>query len=281
MGINLPTFDVLKSRVESAAKALQERVFVNANNQCSLRICSVCDRFATIDNKIRPFSASLFRQYLHRSGAHVDQYTSCLGIKAIEDNLKKANHPFADFVVSPDTMIVQDEYGQDCVFLCDECKKDWRNNGASDDNKKLDGPIHALWKGFYTGELPECLKILNMAEVQLISPNRIVANGIVCHAHVHKGVYGWHSMFENRVDLNVGTIQYLVDAGMKGEFICVLCGPFWKSQEKELRKKYTIRPQLVIKAFEWLKENNVHFRDLVIPEPENIPKPKFLKHKSL
>ena len=113
MGINLPTFDVLKSRVKSATKALSERCFVNADNECSLRICSVCDRFATIDNKIRPFSASKFRQYLHRSDAYVDQYTSRLGIKAIENNLKKANHPFAEFVVSPDTMIVQDEYGQE------------------------------------------------------------------------------------------------------------------------------------------------------------------------
>ena len=102
-----------------------------------------------------------------------------------------------------------------------------------------------------TGGLPEELADLRKPEIALISANRIVMHGIVLRSNGHEGVYGWHAMYESKVDLNIGHIQQLVDAGMKGEIVVVLCGPWTSTAAAMAKKEMTIRPDRVVKAFEW------------------------------
>ena len=124
----------------------------------------------------------------------------------------------------------------------------------------------------------DCLKDLNTAELALVSPNRILTNAIVLFCDHHEGIYGWHSMFENDVQTNVSNVQYLIDAGLQGSFYCVLCGPWTNVHIEKVRTTYSVRPEKVITAFRWLKDNNIHFKDFVIPSPDMLPSPRVIQH---
>ena len=88
-------------------------------------------------------------------------------------------------------------------------------------------------------------------------------------------------MFINDVVTNVSNIQYLTNAGHQGEFLCVLCGPWESVHLKIVKETFVIRPSLVLAAWQWLKENNIRFKDFVIPDARSLPKPRIVEHKSL
>ena len=96
-----------------------------------------------------------------------------------------------------------------------------------------------------------------------------------CHAHVK----GWHTFFKNKTGANIANIQNLSLCGMQGSILVVLCGPFTKDQRKMTYKKTTVRPNKVVEAFKWLKENNYHYANIEIPELDKIPIPKIIDER--
>ena len=132
-----------------------------------------------------------------------------------------------------------------------------------------------------TGAVPQCLRELNEAELATVSPNRILTHTVVLQADHHEGIVGWHSMFENKNDVNALNLQYLFDLGLTGEFLCVLVGPWTDIQVKKVKKTYCVRPEKVLSTSSWLKNNNIHFKDFKIPKPEDLPNPRILHHKTL
>jgi hypothetical protein len=65
----------------------------------------------------------------------------------------------------------------------------------------------------------------------------------------------------------------LVDGGMQGIILVVLCGPFTSTQNALVRQKTAVNPQKVIAAWCWLKENNFRYREAEIPNIDDIPTP--------
>jgi len=63
----------------------------------------------------------------------------------------------------------------------------------------------------------------------------------------------------------------LTNRGTKGLILVVLCGPL--TQRALTLKKKAVDPTKVIKAWQWLKENNFRYKDEVIPNIDNIPLP--------
>ena len=266
-----------------ASESLQNRLYYSPTKKdYAVQTCFACDRFGTVDNPCSLRTIDSAVSLLKRAKAE----RSSLQRHTQNDALLSCHESdipcFNSCLVSPRANPVRDANGRDCAFECLECKQEWQAQGAETlSRRKIDGPSRAMWKAFVAGDPPACLLELNKAEIQLVSPNRVHAHGVVLNANAHEGIYGWHSMFENRVDLNVATVQCLLDAGMNGEFVCVSCGPFTRSQEVHARNTFCIRPHKVIAAFEWLKANNHCFADIEVPRAADLPKPRFLMHDSL
>ena len=113
----------------------------------------------------------------------------------------------------------------------------------------------------------------------MVTPNRINSHAAVLFANAHQGVHGWHAMYENNVENNLGNINQLVAAGLKGKIVVVLCGPFTSTQRALVKRKYNVNAEKVIRAFEWLKQNNHYYEDLNIPEDSSLMQPLIIEDK--
>jgi hypothetical protein len=58
--------------------------------------------------------------------------------------------------------------------------------------------------------------------------------------------------------------------------LVVLCGPFTSTQVALTRAQTLVNASKVIAAFEWLKMNNYHYRDIAIPLAEELPIPQII-----
>lgn len=279
MCISLPCEASVREIKEEASFHLSNRYFENvASKTLQPRICASCDRFATIDNEMKPVELDLFIKCLERCkikpSALRQHFPNALleGYKAEEECLK-------EFFLSPKTRVFESSSGDVVVDVCKHCSGYFAAFSESR-AKKFYGPPDAIFNGNITGQPPSILLELNPAELALVTPNRILTQALVLQCDNHDGIVGWHSMFENNVETHISNIQYLIDAGLEAEFICVLCGPWTKIQADKVWRSYRVDSDKVIKAFEWLKKNNIHFKDITIPPKDKLPQPRILHHKS-
>lgn len=267
--VTLPNEDQVKSICQTASSALADRMFLDQTSKTLLpKICATCDVMITIDNPSVFVDIRKLVRWLNKARASREHVQKAYENPSIVSSYKVNDRELIQFVLSPSTYVQKGRHGKKSVLLCRRCESTMESKFK--DRKKYISPECSIWNYNLVGEPPECLKVLRPAEVALISPNHIFTHAIVLRANRHDGIYGWHSMFENRVDKNIGTIQYLIDSGLKGEIICVFCGPFDKTQYDAARSKYSIRPCKVIEAFEWLKANNHFFRDIAVPDVSSI-----------
>ena len=275
MSLRIPSTTIIQAIRCSATEALFSRMYFDGRKGgYSSRICAVCDCMARIDNPMDPMPLVTFVKNCKRSDASKKSLFTYFNSRMV--NFYTCAHPdLGEFCLSPKTRVFEESSGIEMVDICQQCNEEWTNCRS----RKSKMPRLALWNGSLTGGVPDCLKDPNAAEVALISPNRILTNAIVLLCDHHDGIYGWHSMFENNVEMNVSNVQYLIEAGLKGEFVCVLCGPWTQVQLDKVRKYYNVRSERVIEAFEWLKENNVHFKDFEIPDKDNLPSPRIIEHR--
>ena len=272
--ISLPSNSNARLIAQQASKSMADRMFRDeSTGKLQPRICATCDEMVTILNPSVLVPIKKLIKRLHKAKAHHHHVRRAYENPAVVDSYKASHPSLSPFVLSPATHVRRLANGSECVLMCRTCKDEMESKCTS--RKKHVSPERAIWNYNLVGELPECLKILRPAEVAIISPNHIYTHAIVLRSDRHDGIYGWHSMFENRVDVNIGNTQYLIDAGLEGEIVCVFCGPFDKAQVDAARTQYSIRPQKVIEAFDWLKKNNHYFRDFEIPDASRIQPVKF------
>ena len=287
---SIPSEATIKKVLRQATASLEARIRTDDANPSCLeyfpRICTICDTMATVDNPTDPFCVDDLANVCEQAKA---SKTDVLEAYNTSESVPKdsivlmlstytCDHPLLkDYVLSPAAHVSRTNIG-DCVDICKQCSKEIQKEKLSNSKSKY-GPPNALWNGNATGESPPQLKELNIAELAIVSPNRLNSHAAVLYADQHQGVYGWHSMYENNVGNNIGNIQQLIDAGLQGEIVVVLCGPWDETQKSLAKKKYSVRPQKVIQAFEWLKEHNHYYKDIEIPEIDKLPLPIIIKDK--
>jgi hypothetical protein len=132
--------------------------------------------------------------------------------------------------------------------------------------------------GYLIGESPAILKDLNDVELSLISTVRTTCQTWVFFAGCHQHIQGWHTLYENKPGAIASQIETLSNAGMKGQLLVVLCGPFTSTQRAVTRARTLVNAHKVIDAFKWLKENNFHYADIVIPNIEDLPVPRIVEN---
>ena len=285
-----PTLDKIDDIIRQTTAALAARMHVDDDNLANIqyypKICSVCDSMATVDNPMIPMYVSTLKIMCHQATASkVDvlkvynmptpELSAC--VERMLSSYTCDHHDLKDYVLSPSSRTFT-ENGIDMIEVCTTCHEQIKES-LRHKKRKQQGPANALWNGSATGQPPSELSDLNIAEMAILSPNRIKSHAAVLYADQHQGVYGWHSMYENNVDNNLANIQQLVDAGLKGEIMVVLCGPWDETQKSLAKNRYTVRPEKIMAAFAWLKKNNHYYTDLEIPDIADLPLPIIVKDK--
>ena len=274
----LPSSSMVEAIKRNATERLFSRLYFDSKAMCyKAKFCSVCDCIITINNPCDPINMKDFKTILKRCKASKLNLLPFFSSSMVNDYTTDSSE-LKEFCLSPRTRVFRGPDNELFVDVCRNCAECWTERDDSSSTRGLPSPKMALWNGTLTGETPDCLKDLNTAELALVSPNRILTNAIVLFCDHHEGIYGWHSMFENDVQTNVSNVQYLIDAGLQGSFYCVLCGPWTNVHIEKVRTTYSVRPEKVITAFRWLKDNNIHFKDFVIPSPAMLPSPRVIQH---
>lgn len=279
--LKVPSKAVIEGIVQQAAQSLQKRFnFHNTNGNIGRKICAICDCFVTVDNEEKWIPSNDLAIYCSKSNGSHEYLSSFYPEKLMSEYVN--NHPLLkEYVVSPCLCTRPGRRNVDQVLICSACYIAFEKTKANGLKKKSASPMRAIWNGNLIGETPAELRDLNIVELALVSPNRIMAHGIILYADQHKGVYGWHALYENNIEQNVGNIEQLVRAGLTGEIVCVMCGPFTKTQKMIARSHMTVRYEFVRRAFEWLKIHNHFFYDMTIPEDHEVRSPVILYGEDL
>ena len=266
--MNIPNEIEIKVMVGRALEKMKGR-FVFDGNSVRAKHCVCCDCFGTYNNEIKLFR---FDKYVNRCKAMklVPEQFEKIYPKDLVDQYTLKTNDGSSIITSPSTELFNNN-GKNFVHLCEQCYS------VFNCRSKKTPPKYSIANYLMVGEPPDELKCLTTAELAIVSMNRIICQGIVLRSDSHKGVYGWHSLFANNVENNMGNIEALSDAGMKNTIICVLCGPFTKTQVALTKEKMSIRPQKIIDAFNWLIANNTFYANMKIPDIEDIPLPIFIE----
>lgn len=129
---------------------------------------------------------------------------------------------------------------------------------------------------YMIGEPPAVLTCLNTIELALVSTARTFCQSWFFFGGCHQHIQGWHTIYENDPGSIVGHIANLTNAGLQGQLLVVLCGPFTTTQKAELMRQTSINPRKVIPAFKWLKKNNRLYHGIQIPSMEELPIPQVI-----
>jgi len=129
--------------------------------------------------------------------------------------------------------------------------------------------IHAL----QIGKAPEELACLNEVELALVSQGRIDRHIFQCFAGQHKQITMWHQMFFSDVEHTWAAFERMDELKIPDKITCVLSGPFTTKQKEEVLKRFTIDRKKIVRALEWLKENNVLYENVRLPEEIEMPTP--------
>jgi hypothetical protein len=68
----------------------------------------------------------------------------------------------------------------------------------------------------------------------------------------------------------------MTKSGWKGHILVVMCGLFTSEQALLRRAKTRVDPQKVIAGWVWLKTNNFRYKDVTIPNIDDIASPYLL-----
>ena len=117
-------------------------------------------------------------------------------------------------------------------------------------------PQFSLANGAVYGEAPCELTDLNDAELALVSKARVNKHVFSFYGGAHKSIRGWHNLYENDVDGIARTLNQVSNYGGNNVILCILLGPFTPLQKEFVKNNMMVRPDYVLRAFRWLKENN-------------------------
>lgn len=285
--LNIPNETFVRSMRENVSNAMNNRFCIDeSSGSYGQKVCVICDCFVTVDNPPEKMLVSHLASYCERSGANIDHLISIFPENLV--NEYRNDHPVlrryavsTQFSIFKEPVTLFSGIEEEFVHVCKLCHNIWKKDTLRSGRSKIACPARSVWNGNLIGEAPSCLKVLSIAELAILSPNRIITHGIVLYADQHRGVYGWHALYENNVSANVSNIQQLVDAGLNGDIVCVLCGPFTRAQHAVVRNQFLIRNEKIKEAFLWLKANNHFYKDIEMPDMESIKQPVLLYNDDL
>ena len=81
------------------------------------------------------------------------------------------------------------------------------------------------------GKTPDVLTCLNSVELAIICSVRVVCRTWVFYGGCHKTMRGWSTFFQNSVTSNLAQVNNLREAGLNGNLMVVLAGPFTSDQK--------------------------------------------------
>jgi hypothetical protein len=246
----------------------------DSDGQIHSRVCVFCDRLVGLERVSHYTTGKQIKRAAKRVKCLVkpevgvpypqlllDQY-------GIEDNTEEKPN-LRNILLSPRSILVP---GKGYVTCC-QC----HDSAVGDDkNKKPSLPPFAIARGYVIGLAPVEITRLNAFELAVISPVRAVANVFTFYGGCHEVVRGWHTFYQANVGHAVGTFTALDKFKIRNTVSVVLCGPFTKEQRALVMRKMSLNREHCRKAFDWLKKNNIHFKDIEIPDPDTIPEPIIL-----
>ena len=238
-------------------------------------VCGVCDAIPDEPNWSSWVGISDFAELCRKCNMDKQRLTS-LNVYPEEmvQNYTVNHKQLESFVLSPFTKFNADS---NSVLVCNKCKLAMENEILRKVPLKLRRPPKAsLANGYLIGEPPEELTTLNDVELALVTRVRTHCKSWVFFGGCHRHIQGWHTFFRNRPSHNVANLEQLQLSGMKGSILVVLCGPFTKTQHAMIMDKVMVKPEKVIAAMKWLKENNFQYKDEIIPEEGDVPLPEII-----
>jgi hypothetical protein len=135
-------------------------------------------------------------------------------------------------------------------------------------------PCFAIANGAVFGEAPPKLTDLNDAESALVSLARTNKHVFAFYGGAHKSIRGWHKLYENDVEGIAQTLNKVSEyTGGKNVILCCLLGSFTPLQKQFIKNKMMVTPDQVIWALRWLKHNNNLYRDITIPNRDDLATP--------
>jgi hypothetical protein len=230
-------------------------------------ICSVCDSMPTKPEWSRAIDINKFIKLCERGKLRktdsVEPYS-----EELRNQYTAKDKRLKDYVLSPETYV----NALDEVIACKQCLSELERNSKT---KKRDrqAPAESIICGYMIGDAPEVLTCLNPVELSLITKTVTQCQSWIFFGGSHQSIKGWHTFFKGRPGENVGNLTLMTESGWKGKMLVVMCGPFTNEQYLKTKERTSVDPQKVINAFTWLKQNNFRYRDIEIPNPNDIPQP--------
>ena len=251
---------------------MEQSIFVDAQGVSHPLICCVCDTIAHVDITMEWMDVAVLRKHCIKTKmtkARIkDVYPSILISQYTVPHVPSLK----TFVLSPKSVY---NASKDCIAICSDCASHFRIQLDERGNRRVP-PDDAIISGYLIGDAPSILTDLNEVELALLSTVRTNCQSWIYFAGCHQHIQGWHTFYESDTASNVATISNLSDAGLRGQMLVVLCGPFTRTQVALTRAQTLVNSSKVIAAFEWLKLNNYHYRDIDIPLAEDLPIPQII-----
>ena len=237
-------------------------------------VCCVCDGIPKTPQWAKWIGVVELKTLCHWNNLH-RKHLANIYPAVILDGYKVDHPDLEPYILSPSTRLNKKD---DSVLICRDCHHAMvveRESGKK--RNRMKPPKQSIANGYLIGEPPKELTELTEVELALISRVRIYCNSWIFFGGCHQQIKGWHTFFKNRSAVNVSNVENLSMSGLKGILLVVLCGPFTTDQKALAMKRMKVRPAKVIAAYKWLKLNNYHYRDEVIPSEADIPIPKLIE----
>lgn len=276
----LPNAAQRKHIVQNMTNDLDSFTHVSSSNEIIGVVCCCCDSIPHIENwwqwiDVNELHNMLNKIPLMKSGLLAEYYpeTSVLNCYHVKncDTLK-------NYVLSPASLLNETK---NKIVICKNCLAEIKINSETKGEFSRRPPINSCANGYIIGDAPEELRVLNEIELALVSRVRIHAHIFQFFGGQHKCVTGWHTFFRNPHQRNAENINSLADSGMNGNIYVVLSGPFTKDQVAVAKRAVSVNRDRIIKALNWLKENNIHYRNEIIPDVDEVPLPILLENQEI
>jgi hypothetical protein len=128
------------------------------------------------------------------------------------------------------------------------------------------------------GEPPKVITDLSNVELALICQGRASTHTFQIFAGCHTSMRTWHQIYFQDVAHIEASMLRMDEMHIPDNIYCALCGPFTKQQHKDAMKMVKIDRRKILLALLWLKEHNIHYKSLVIPDMSLIPEPIIVDH---
>ena len=272
MAVRGPNGNEEAKMIKAFTDELESSVFFDHNGIAHPLICCVCDSIARIDVGFDWISVDSLRNHCLETKITKSILTGIYPPALIAQYTAPNLPRLREFVLSPASVY---DAMHDTIAICSHCANHFKGQADKQRYRRMPPP-EAIISAYLIGDAPTVLTDLNDVEMALLSMVRTSCQSWIYFAGCHKHIQGWHTFYENRPAANVANINNLADAGLNGQLLVVLCGPFTKTQVALARAQTLVNAGKVIAAFEWLKLNNYHYRDVAIPLAEDLPIPQIV-----